>query len=248
MTAPSGREETPCHRFPPTDYHSCIVNTLVSVVVPAFNAESFIDEAIDSILAQRHRPIEVIVVDDGSKDGTAEVCLSLGGPVTYLHQENQGAAAARNTGVAASRGSILAFLDSDDVWTPDSLEVRLERLDDEPKMIFGLEENFFSETLDDKERARRAVPTGQHRGFNPSAMITTREVFDRVGPFDVTIGVGEFLDWYMRARHAGIQEEIVSEVVAHRRIHATNTGITTKDRSGYLTAVRRSIQRRRPPA
>jgi glycosyltransferase involved in cell wall biosynthesis len=185
----------------------------------------------------------VIVVDDGSTDRTAQVCRSRGDAVRYLYQQNQGAAAARNAGIEASRGQILAFLDSDDLWTPNSLEVRMERLSDEPKVIFGMEENFFSETLDEDERALRAMPTGTHRGFNPSAMITSRDTFDLVGPFDAGIRVGEFLDWYMRARDAGVNDELVPEVVARRRIHDANTGITNRETSGYLTALRKSIQR-----
>lgn len=94
------------------------VEGLVSVVIPTFNRAYILAQSIDSVLAQTYSPIELIVVDDGSSDGTRELVARYGDRVRYIYQENAGLAAARNTGFTASRGEFLAFQDSDDVWVP----------------------------------------------------------------------------------------------------------------------------------
>lgn len=99
---------------------------LVSVVIPAYNSERFVDEAIESVLSQSHQRIEVIVVDDGSTDGTAARVRAYGDRVRYFHQANAGVGTARNRGLAIATGDYIAFLDGDDVWQPEKLEVQLE--------------------------------------------------------------------------------------------------------------------------
>jgi len=107
----------------------------VSVVIPAYNCASYIANAIDSVLSQRGCSIEVLVIDDGSRDGTRDVVSSYGTKVHYLHQENQGAAAARNKGLQLATGNYIAFLDSDDTWYPDKLAVQINILDYHPEYI-----------------------------------------------------------------------------------------------------------------
>src|SRR3954470_15704279 len=107
---------------------------LVSALVPVFNGERFLAEALDSIFAQRWEPLEVVVVDDGSTDRSAEIARSYS--VSYLHQENAGIATARNAAIEAAGGEIVAFLDADDVWLPGSLEKRVEHLLDTPEVGF----------------------------------------------------------------------------------------------------------------
>src|SRR6476469_10004419 len=98
------------------------VGPLVSVVIPAYNAERFLGEAIESVLAQGYAHFELIVVDDGSSDRTAEVARSFGDRVRTIEQENSGVSAARNAGTRAAGGELLAFLDADDRWSPGWLE------------------------------------------------------------------------------------------------------------------------------
>src|SRR4051794_10354756 len=99
--------------------HLMPMNPTVSVIVPAYNYERYLSLAIESALAQTHSPLEVIVVDDGSTDDTPRVLAAYGDRIRAIRQPNQGAGAARNTGIAASRGDYLAFLDSDDLWRRD---------------------------------------------------------------------------------------------------------------------------------
>ena len=101
----------------------------VSVVVPAYNAARFLPEAIDSVLAQSIADVEVIVVDDGSTDGTESVVGRYGAPVRYVRQSNRGVSVARNRGIEESRGRYVAFLDADDTWYPSKLEKQLAALE-----------------------------------------------------------------------------------------------------------------------
>lgn len=94
---------------------------LVSIVIPAYNAERYLRRAIDSVLGQSYTSIEVLVVDDGSTDGTAEICHQYGTKITYIRQENQGVSVARNRGVQESDGEFVAFLDADDWYLPNKL-------------------------------------------------------------------------------------------------------------------------------
>ena len=106
----------------------------VSVIIPTYNYARFLREAIDSALAQTRPALEVIVVDDGSTDGTRELLAEYGGRIRVLSQQNQGVAAARNAGIGAANGEYLAFLDSDDAWYPRKLELQMLRFEQEPHL------------------------------------------------------------------------------------------------------------------
>jgi len=109
-----------------------IVNPLVSVIMPAFNAENFIDESLRSIFAQTFENYEIIVVDDGSTDRTPEILKRYERKVRYIRIANQGPSHARNTGIRAARGRYVAFLDADDLWTPDKLALQIGFLENRP--------------------------------------------------------------------------------------------------------------------
>jgi len=99
---------------------------LVSVIVTFYNQADFVAPALEGVLAQRYRPVEVIVVDDGASDDTLRACAAYGDRITVVHQENAGPSGARNSGLQRARGSLLAFLDGDDIWTPGKLETQVE--------------------------------------------------------------------------------------------------------------------------
>ena len=99
-------------------------NELISVVIPTYNYGHFVTEAVDSVLAQTYRHYEVVVVDDGSTDDTRARLAPYGDRIRYIHQENQGLSAARNTGIRAARGGVIGLLDSDDKWHPRKLETQ----------------------------------------------------------------------------------------------------------------------------
>ena len=195
----------------------------VTVIVPAYNRERYLGAALESILGQDYRPLEVILVDDGSTDGTARVARSYPG-VRYLYQPNQGAAAARNAGVAASRGEFLSFLDSDDVWTPRKLSLQVDFLLKHPEVGYCLArmQNFLEPGcplppwVQPEELCRPEV------GVSLCTLVARREAFDRVGGFDPQYPCGSDTDWFFRAKDARIALAILPEILLHRRIHDTN--------------------------
>jgi glycosyltransferase involved in cell wall biosynthesis len=220
----------------------------VSVVVGARNAELYLEEAIDSILGQTLPPAQLIVVDDGSEDGTADLAEGFGATVTVLRREQGGVAAALNSGLELVDGELVAFLDADDIWTPRKLERQRAVLDAEPEtdMVFGRAEQFISPDLSPEERAELRAPTGSLPGKVKGTMLIRRSAFERVGPFDTTWKVAEFVDWYSRARELGLRERMLGDVLLRRRLHRTNNGrLNRLARNEYARAVAIARQRGR---
>lgn len=214
---------------------------LISAVVPVHNGARYLRSAIDSILAQRIAGMEIVVVDDGSDDGSGGVAEALragGAPVVVVSQPRSGVAAARNHGVAVARGSVIAFCDADDLWTPNKLEVQLARLRARPELdaVFGLVEEFVDGGGDIGSPRPATVP---------GTMLINRPALERVGPFPTDIRFGDGMDWYMRAMDAGLRTEIIQEVVLRRRVHAHNMTRERADMSDYLLVLRRGLRRRR---
>lgn len=197
---------------------------LVSCVVPVFNGAPFLQDAIASIEAQSWRPIEIIVVDDGSTDGTPDVIGAMGTRVHALRQENAGPAAARNAGLRLARGEFVAFLDSDDEWLPHKLEAQMARFEARPELqvclsraqhwwVSGLEHE--AATLDDAFNG-----SAQTGGISVTMM--RRTVFDRVGLLDEALRHLDWTEWLLRAGDSGAVIEILPDVLARRRIHDNN--------------------------
>lgn len=224
------------------------MDELVSVVIPAHNSQKYIVPALDSILAQKHRPIEILVVDDGSTDSTTGMVRGYAPEVRLIEQQQSGHPASRNAGVRAAAGEFLGFLDHDDLWSPDKLERQIAafRYNSTLDLVFGHIQNFFTPEMTPEERARLAVPLDPLPGLLQGAMLARRRSFDRVGPFSEVRGTGDFLDWYGRAMLAGMKMEMLTETVVFRRIHATNYQRTHHhERRQYLLAVKELLDRRR---
>lgn len=219
----------------------------VSVIIPVYNGERYIGEAIESVLAQDYSPIEIIVVDDGSTDRTAEALASYAN-VRCVCQSRLGASAARNNGVRCSSGDWLAFLDADDLWTRDKLKIQADalRADPHPDMVFGHVEQFYSPELAESLAGRIQFAEGSMPGYIPGAMLVRKESFLKVGFFNEAFKIGEFIDWYTRALDCGLNSLLAREVVLKRRIHDANTGLRERDsRKDYLRVLKASLDRRR---
>ncbi len=176
-------------------------DVVVSVVIPVYNGARHLGAAIESVLDQSCPPQEVIVVNDGSCDGSREIGACYAPQVRTIDQPHSGAAAARNRGVDHARGVLLAFLDADDLWEPDKLARQVAVLAENLacEAVLGGMENFISPELDAAARrllARAAVQTGT---IHVGALLIRRLAFDRVGPFDVQWRLGEFIQWWARA-------------------------------------------------
>src|SRR2546428_1442849 len=203
----------------------------VSVVIPVYNGEQYLADAIQSVRDQTYQNFEVIVVDDGSTDGSAEVAKRFGEPIRYVHQANGGVCKARNTGLAAARGGYLAFLDQDDLWLPDKLATQVVYLDSHPEvgavycqcevkgngwLRSGL---YYAEPVKDNV-------VGIMRG--PYLLMSTTmfrsEVLQKIGGFDEAfIGAGdEDGDLTLRVNEVA-QIAYIPQTLARYRVHSSNS-------------------------
>ena len=227
------------------------MNPLISVMIGAYNAAPYLGEAIDSVFAQDYEPTELIVVDDGSTDGTADVARSFA-EVQVIQQENGGNGAARNRAVENASGELYAFLDADDRFTPGKLTLQKVALDADPGLdiVFGHVREFLSPELDEETRARLRPPAPDPMPWTaPNLMLVRRESFERVGPFTTAVRVGVTVDWFARAAEAGLRYSILPDVVLERRLHTQNNGLReSASRSQYLEVIRQAMERRRAAA
>lgn len=196
---------------------------LVSVVVPIYNGARFLRQALDSIAAQDYRPLETVVIDDGSTDASAAIARSDPG-VRYLSQANQGVALARNAGIGASTGPFLAFLDQDDVWSPSKLSLQVGHLLAHPELGFVLahERLFLEPGCPPPRWLKRELLARDHAGYVVGTLTARRAVFDVVGLFAATYRIASDIDWLLRARDAGVAMTVLPETLLHRRIHEGN--------------------------
>ena len=219
----------------------------ISVVIPAYNSERFVAEAIESALGQSHPPVEVIVIDDGSTDGTADVVRSFSDRVHYHYQENGGIGRARNKGIELARCTFLSFLDSDDCWTENKLSLQLQEFnrDLELDMVFGqalqvVNGDAWENRHKDLSQSKMAP------AIIPGGILVKRESFLRVGNFRSDTKVGEFIDWYARAIELGLKWRVTPDLVLWRRLHDSNTGIRERASvSDYARVLKASLDRRR---
>ena len=218
----------------------------VGVAIPAYNAELWLAQAIDSLLAQTSPPGDILVLDDGSTDATAAVAERFEAPVRVVTQENAGIGAARNRAVELVRGEIVAFLDADDLYTQSSIAIRLGVLAAHPHVdvVFGHERRF-AEVLDG-----RPVPIGSpHPSPLPGSMLVRRSALQRVGPFPAGVRVAEGLDWLLRARELSVQDLTVDDQVVWRRVHGENNSLRHRDSMGeFARTLKASLDRRRAAA
>lgn len=225
---------------------------LISVMIGVYNAERYLAEAIESVFAQSYRPLELIVVDDGSDDGSGEVARGYGDALRYARQENAGNGSARNHAVRLASGDLYAFLDADDRFLPEKLEHQLAALEADPAldMVFGHVREFVSPELTETERASVRPPAAEPQPWTaPNLMLIRRDSFARVGPFSEDVKVGVTVDWYARAMEAGLRSAMLPEVVLERRLHLTNNGLRERDsRQQYLHVLKASLDRRRAQA
>lgn len=214
-----------------------------SVVIPAYDAEATLAEAIGSLQQQSLPPAAIIVVDDGSHDRTAEVALSLGPLVQLIRQANAGPGAATTHGMAAVRTPFVGMLDADDLWLPDKARQQLQTLQATAGLdaVFGQMRLFADDPAD--SRIGEVVP-----GWGRSTLMMRTGLFARTGPVIDPPGLrGDMVDWIARARAVGGQLVHLEGVVALRRIRPgslSNGRDPARDR-GYLLAARAALLRRR---
>ena len=219
---------------------------LVSVIIPAYNAERFLAATLESVFAQDHRPLEVIVVDDGSSDGTAEVAARFP-EVVCVRIAHSGVMAARNAGLARARGTFIALQDADDLWAPDKLSAQLAHLRDHPE--HGYVVAHVQSFLDPGVERPAWLPEHQlaeARVGGIGTLLVRAEVFARVGPFEGDDPTD--IDWSLRAQDKGVAVGVVPRVLLYRRVHDANTSYGLDGAAIRLRALRAAIARKRAHA
>jgi glycosyltransferase involved in cell wall biosynthesis len=227
------------------------MDPLVSVIIPTFNGERHLGETLQSVFAQTYTALEVIVVDDGSTDGSANLAAAFGPGLRIVQTGRRGHPAARNRGIQAATGEFLSFLDHDDLWLPAKIASQLSCFQQDPglDLVFGHIQNFFSDELPESERQRIAAPLHPVPGLLQGAMLARRRSFDRVGSFSESHAMGDFLEWYGRATLLGLRMHVQPETVLRRRLHATNFQRTHSHlRRQYLPTLKEFLDRRRAAA
>lgn len=211
---------------------------LVTVVIPNYNYAHYLRETIDSVLAQTYPNIEIIVVDDGSKDGSREVLESYGERITAIFQQNQGVSAARNNGAAAGTGEFIAFLDADDVWLPEKIAKQIERFTAEPtlglvhvgvdeidaggtSLLHRLEGSEGDAVEDLLMLGRKGVLGGG------SGLMVPRMVFDEIGGFDMRLSTSADFDLFVQIA-SRYRVGFVDEILIRYRIHNSNMHANVK--------------------
>ena len=219
---------------------------LVTAIIPAFNGQRFLRSTLDSVFSQDYPNAEVVVVDDGSTDDSASIAQSYP-QVRYIWQANQGPAVARNTGIAAARGDLLAFLDQDDQWLPNKLTVQVDYLLCHPEVGYVLAwQHLFLEPGSVAPPSHADAIDKDEVGHFPSTLVARREVFDLVGGYGPDTPPAENADWFSRANDAGVAKAILPQVLALKRFHDSNSGRNTDlVRAKVLRALKASADRKR---
>lgn len=214
---------------------------LVSVIIPTYNGERWLSESARSVLAQTYPHLELIIVDDGSADGTKEIIESLcrrDQRVRAVYKANGGAASARNAGIAATRGEYVALLDQDDVFLPMKLEQQVRFLNEHPEaeMVYG---RFL--VVDGQGKVLREQPIPPRTSFrelweacsiNFCSILIRKRVLEEVGPLNERIGWADDLDVLLRIARRG-HIAFLNDLVAHYRWHGANTSAVADERSFY---------------
>lgn len=219
---------------------------LVSVVIAVYNGQETLGAAIASLLAQDHHPVEIIVVDDGSDDASAEVARAFE-QVTVLQQPNGGPGAARNAGVAVSRGAFLAFLDADDEALPHKLSLQVDYLEQNAHAgcVVGRQETAFV-GMEQPAWMKRDTVFGDLAGICFTTAMIRRGTFEAIGGFDPdrTLQGSEDRDLMVRLRAAGVEIGVLPRVLIRRRFSGSNLTLQ-RPRSMLLTSLKAKLDRER---
>lgn len=216
-----------------------------SVIIPAYNAQAYIGEALESVLSQTVAPAQVIVVDDGSTDRTAEVAAAMGAGITVITKENGGPGSATTAGFTAATGDLVATLDSDDIWLPQKMERQIAFLSQRPELMAVFTKG---ETFQDGESAQPPGAGGQLDLWTRTTMVYRADGMRAIGGMrDFPGNLGELIDWLGRGRELGHRHHMMDEVLAMRRLRSGSLS-DTRERErmrGYLVVARDALARRK---
>jgi glycosyltransferase involved in cell wall biosynthesis len=219
----------------------------VTAIVVVRNGERFLRSALDSILVQDYEPLEILVIDGSSSDGSARIAKGMKG-VRYLRQTDDGLANARNLGIAVAAGDVLAFLDADDLWAEGKLRTQMDHLDRHVSdsgcvawLRFVIDEDYGRGNPWALEFYGKDVA-----GYTPGTLVARKALFREVGLFNPAYSVASDSDWFARARDLGVSLPLVPQVLLSKRIHGTNMSLKTRvTRQETMALLHESLRRKR---
>ena len=219
----------------------------ISVIIPVYNGERYLSYAIESVLSQTLLPAEVIIVDDGSSDDTMSIANRYRDRITYIYKEHSGVAHTRNVGIKHARCGYIAFLDADDLWLKEKLEIQMRAIQSHPvDMVFGYIEQFISPEIEERETNKLKIIKHTLPGYSTNTLFIQKETFLRVGLFKTEYRFGEFIEWFSRAIDYGLKYIMSPEILAKRRLHLSNmTRSASKDKKLYVKTIKSILDRRR---
>jgi hypothetical protein len=219
---------------------------LVSVIIPVYNGENFIREAVENVLSQKYPALEIIIINDGSTDSTEAIINKLPADIRYFTQDNSGPSAARNKGIRDASGEFITFLDADDLWPENNLNIMVDEMLRNPDMevIRGyaqlMEINKASGCYDYIGNPKESFP------HYIGAAIYRKSAFEKVGLFDPMLRFGEDSDWFLRAGEMKLNIKRLEETSLHVRRHGGNM---TEGRNmlelNVMKVFKKTLERRR---
>ena len=228
----------------------------VSLIIPAYNASPTLEETLDSVAGQTRIPDEIIVVDDGSTDETADIASTHHLKPRLISTKNQGAASAFNLGIQESHGDVLCFLDADDLWEPDKTELQLQQLQTKSDLhaVLGQTVAFACPSVPKEVVAKLQYVAGVQPGYLIGTLMLRRSWVDRHGLLmDRSLRTGYFIHWFSQMREKGIREHMLNSLVHRRRIRpgtlsARNSMAENGLSKDFLEIARRALMAKRRKA
>lgn len=221
---------------------------MIDVIIPCFNAKKYLRDAVNSIKNQTIKVNKIIIVDDGSTDGSYEFAKNIDG-VCCLKQKNAGAGAARNLGLMNSEAEYIYFLDADDIAEYNAIESLYKEFKSSEGLdaVFGQSIDFYSEELSYNQKKTKSINREPYYGRLTGNSLIKKIVFEKVGDFDTSLRTGETVAWLAKFRDMGLKYSNINKIVLKRRIHMTNTGIVnkTQERKDYLSIIRQRMQQKK---
>lgn len=221
-------------------------DSLLSVIMPVYNGVQFLESALDSVTRQAYRPLEIVIVDDGSTDTTAFLVKAYAKrsdvSIIYEYQPNRGPSAARNRGIGIAKGSFISFIDADDLWDDNKLADQMAHLLGNPEtaIVWGMVQMFEARG---QERMGIGAPW---RSTNLGAGLFRRHVFQTVGLFDQEMRFSEDMDWCLRADEKDVPQAILPKIALWYRQHTNNMWLGRPEFAGnFLSAIKKRLDRQR---
>ena len=226
----------------------------VSVILNVKNGAQYLEESLRSVLAQDHRPCEILVLDDGSTDETESIArrFAADGARFIANHPPLGIAGCRNLGIQLARGELLAFTSHDDIWVSHKLSRQAERFAARPELDYciALVRPFLDRSIAAPPAGFRPELVGADvPGYLPETLVARPRAFERAGNFDTSFPQADDTEWFARARQLGLAMEMIDEVLVHKRLHGNSTTYNTARarqwRREILRIVKQTLERRR---